>query len=206
MTVKKKVVLDNTPELRRRIKSIRNNVIKIGIFGEDDSFILMIATVHEFGKVIVPKTSKYLTIPVNKKSYGKSAKSFKDLYVLKTDSGELYLVRNKGKDSIEFLYWLAKKVEIPERSFIRGSYDNDKNKIMAFVEKQLNKFLTLKIDEATFWNSIGEYAVSDVKQYITDLKSPPNSSATLAAKSPKSNPLINTGRLRGSIVWKKVRK
>ena len=33
------------------------------------------------------------------------------------------LVRNKGKDQLEFAYMLAEQITIPERSFIRSTFD-----------------------------------------------------------------------------------
>lgn len=190
------------PKLERIIRALNTWSIEVGIFGEDDSFMLMVATVNEFGDTIKPKTSKYLTVPVNKKTYGKSAREFSDLYTLEDSKGGLWLVRNKGKDQIEFMYMLAKEVVIPERSFIRGAFNEKGADIDRFVELRLRDLLTFKISLDEFYNAVGERIVSIIKKYMTDLKEPPKSPITLAASPNKTNPLINTGQLRNSIVWK----
>ncbi|HAA3363342.1 TPA_asm: hypothetical protein GEH59_15260, partial [Listeria monocytogenes] len=46
----------------RELDQLDRYSLQIGLFGEDDSFIQMIAGVHEFGLTIRPK-GKYLTIP-----------------------------------------------------------------------------------------------------------------------------------------------
>lgn len=92
-----------------------------------------------FGKqVLVPKKSKFLTIPVDKDSYGKRAREFDDLFVLERPDKALMLARRedrvddpnsklalrsraykrgraKDKDAgIEVLFLLLKSVEISE--------------------------------------------------------------------------------------------
>ena len=59
---------------------------------------------------IKPKKGKYLTIPIHKMAYGKSARSFKNLFVVtrKKDSKK-FLAKMSGKD-IHFLYVLKKNV------------------------------------------------------------------------------------------------
>ena len=55
--------------------------LQIGIFGEDDSFMAMLAQVHEFGVTIRPK-GRFLVIPLMKKYRGKSPRQF-DLFLCK---------------------------------------------------------------------------------------------------------------------------
>lgn len=50
---------------------------------------------------------------------------------------------------------------------------------------------------------IGNIAVGKVKEYMTDLRTPPNSPATIKKKK-SDNPLIDTGSLRASITYKIV--
>lgn len=47
-------------------------------------------------------------------------------------------------------------------------------------------------------NQVGLLAAGNVKQFITDLRTPPNTPATIKRKG-SSNPLIDTGNLRASI-------
>lgn len=42
---------------------------------------------------------------------------------MQTKENHKFLVRNKGKDQLEFAYMLAEQITIPERSFIRSTFD-----------------------------------------------------------------------------------
>lgn len=98
----------------------------------------------------------------------------------------------------------TKEINIPERSFVRGSYDENKNKIIDNADKLLEKVINLELPVSVFFDALGEYIVGLVQEYMTDLKSPPNHPTTIVNKK-SSNPLINTGRLRQSITYKVVR-
>lgn len=50
-------------------------------------------------------------------------------------------------------------------------------------------------------NMVGVMATANAKQFMVDLKSPPNTAATIKAKG-SSNPLIDTGQLMQSISYK----
>lgn len=176
----------------------------VGIFSEAGSDILMIAGVNEFGADIKPKKGKFLTIPLSKKAKGKNPRDFKDLFVIKTDSGELFLVKEKGKDGLEFYYWLARSVTIPERSFIRSGFDERLPNIENKAIMLLKQVLLMKISVENYYDLLGDYIVGQLKGYMTELDSPPNSPVTINNKG-SSNPLIDTGRLRQSITYKVVR-
>ena len=69
-------VRDNVlPHLRRvkaELEKLNGTRIKIGIQGNADSELLMIARVHEYGATITPKATRNLCIPIHKDSYDKS--------------------------------------------------------------------------------------------------------------------------------------
>ncbi len=75
------------------------------------------ARIHQEGGIIKPKNGRYLTIPLSAGARGKSAKEFDGLFSLRLDTG-LYLVKNKGKNEIEFMYQLVKSVTIPKRPYM----------------------------------------------------------------------------------------
>jgi len=166
----------------------------------------MIANVNEFGATIRPRNAKRLAIPLNKAARENSPRSFDDLFTLRTNDGSLYLVRNKGGSRLEFMYWLATEVHIPERAFIRGGFDTNTNKIGKRAEALLRTVIAGQNSLDVFWDTLGEYIVGLIRRYMTSLKDPPNASITVTAKGGKSNPLINTGRLRDAITYKVVRK
>lgn len=192
------------PEFLKMLDELKNTRLEIGIFGEDDGDMVMIGSVHEFGADITPKKSRFLTIPLNKKAKEKSPRDFDDLFVLHADSGELFLVKEKGKDSLEFYYWLARSVKIPERSFIRAGFDKNKDNMISKGDDLLEQVIQLKLPVDTFFSVLGEYLVGQIQGYLTSLKEPPNSPVTANNKG-SSNPLVDTGRLRDSITYKVVR-
>lgn len=147
------------------------------------------------------KNSRFLTVPLNKEARGKSARDFQNLFFLRANDGNRYLVRERG-GKLKFMYWLTEKVVIPERSFIRGGFDKKQFDIRKFVEKNIDMLIHQDININQFYNRVGQKLTQIAQKYLTDLRNPANSPITLAGKSPKSNPLINSGRLRESITWK----
>ena len=97
------------------------------------------------------------------------------------------------------------KIVIPERSYLRSTFDNEKSKIVDKCDKLLESVINLKLPVEVFFQTIGEYIVGLVQGTLTDLKDPGLSDPTIKAKG-SSNPLIDTGRLRQSITYKVVRK
>lgn len=201
MTIKKAVRTDNVIKLQQIINELKSKKIKIGIFGSAGSHMLMVASVNEFGCHIAAKNVKHLAIPINPKAVGKSPRSFNDLFFLKDNKGDLWLCKNKGKHDLEFYYWLPTSVDIPERSFIRGSFNANQNIMQTFIEKNLNELFTFNINVDTFCNRVGEYLSGLTRKYLTDLKEPPKGWVSKAAYPGKDNPLILTGRLRQSITY-----
>ena len=201
-----KVVRDNNrfPDLVNVLEELQRTEIHIGIFGSGDSHLLMIANVHEYGVTIKPKKAKRLAVPLNKKARERSPRSFNDLWPLKAADGALYLVRDKGSNEIEFMYWLATSVTIPERAFIRGGFDANANRFSQRAVKLLKQVISGRLDIDGYFDLMGDFIVGELQAYMTNLQDPPNSTATTAAKG-RSNPLIDTGRLRDAITYRVVK-
>lgn len=166
------IIHDETsvPDFLKMLDDLTSTHLEIGVFGEDDSEILMIANVNEFGCQIevTEKMRNYL------RAIG---------LPLKNDT---------------------KYINIPERSFIRGGYQENKNKIIDNAEVLLEKVINLQLPVETFFETLGEYIVGLIQQYLTDLRTPKNHPFTISQKG-SSNPLIDTGRLRQSITYKVVK-
>ena len=161
----------------------------------------MIARVNEFGVTITPKEASALTIPLNDEAAKNSAGDYEDLVLLDPDDdGDGILAFVDGKN-IEPMYALVKMVKIPERAFMRGSFDKKKRKMSEQAEELINGVLTLKYDAKTALNMIGQTIVTQVQAYMTQLRQPPNSQVTANNKN-SSNPLIDDGHLRDSITYK----
>lgn len=166
------IIKDETsvPEFLKVLKELTRTHIEIGIFGEDDSEILMVAHVNEFGCQIevTDKMRNYL------RAIG---------LPLKNETTH---------------------INIPERSFIRSGYDQEKNKIIDKIGPLLEQVIQLQLPVDTFLETLGEYTVGLIQQYLTDIRGPKNHPFTVRQKG-SSNPLIDTGRLRQSITYKVVR-
>jgi len=196
----------NVPELLNIINELNSKKLLIGVFGGVDSFLVEIAYANEFGLTITPKNAKNLAIPVSRKSKGKRPRDFSNLEFIKVGD-EKFLVQNKrkrnGVERFEVLFVLVQSVNIPERSFIRASFDANMSKIENYVDRSLSQIFNFQLPVSTFYEELGAYCTSLIKKYMTDLKSPPNSSLTQSMKG-FNNPLINTGRLRNSITFKVI--
>jgi len=96
---------------------------------------------------------------------------------------------------------------IPERSFLRGMIDEKKEKISELIAKNKEKYMFMKNGYEKFLRILGLFGQDAVKDRISNSKkwAKPNTPFTIARKSKgkriKDTPLIDTGRLRASIVY-----
>lgn len=141
-------VIDNTnvPELLQRINLLSNKAMQVGIFGSDDSEVLLYASVHEFG---------------------------------------------------------SPKIKIPERSFIRATFDEKESEINKTVERFMIRYIEGDISIRTLESTLGEYLVGLVKKTIVDMDSPSLQPETIARKG-SSGVLIDTGRMLDTVTYKMV--
>ena len=160
-----------------------------------------LAGIHEYGATITPKKAQYLTVPCHPKAVGKKAREFSDLWTLRTDSGELFLCRNTGKDSFDVYYWLTKSVKIPERAFLRRSHDENGEDVLKKCERALGLVISGQMSLEQYMDMVGRNYASMVKTYIRNLKDPPNSPVTIEAKG-SDNPLVDTEGLIESISYR----
>lgn len=94
--------------------------------------------------------------------------------------------------------------KIPARPFLDTGVRSVETKILRDIAECFNK----KLDIETIYKRVGVIAVGGVKQYITDLRTPPNALSTQRKKGAKvgkgvlvNNPLIDNGILRASITY-----
>lgn len=99
----------------------------------------------------------------------------------------------------------TQEIHIPERSFIRSGFDDKESKIRNEANKLLERVLNLELNVNVFFETLGEFIVGQLQEYMTDLKTPPNHPFTIEQKG-SSNPLIDTGRLRQSITFRIKRR
>lgn len=190
-------------KMMNELEQLDHLSIEIGVFGSDDSFYAMIAGVHEFGMTISAK-GKYLVIPLKAKYKGVDPKTL-DLFFLHTKEGHNFLCKNVGKDKIEFCYMLAKQVNIPERSFIRSTFDENMDNWVAFFSKRIEMICMGQLTAKEAYSQLGAQIVGDIQKKMRNIKEPPLSGVTKAARRGNSdNPLIDTGQLRQHVTWRVV--
>ena len=95
-------------------------------------------------------------------------------------------------------------INIPERSFIRAGFDQNKSKIIKSGEGLLERVINLELSVDAFFDALGESIVGMIQEYMTDLRDPGLHPKTIEQKK-SSNPLVDTGQLRDSITHKVVR-
>lgn len=95
----------------------------------------------------------------------------------------------------------GRKIKIPERSFIRGTFDANQDDIIEESAKQLERVIEGEVSANAVLSALGERYESLTKEFLTELSDPPNSQYTIDKKG-SSNPLIDTGRLRQAITHK----
>lgn len=187
--------------LYRELAELDRYSIEIGIFGSDDSFYAMIANVHEFGMTIKAK-NKYLAIPT-KEAGDRKPSEIPGLFQPK-GKNVLAVADKTAENGIKVMFILKESVNIPERSFIRSTFDEKNDEWMDFLEKQIEKLCELEIDAQTVFKRLGARIAGDIQDKIRDIRTPPNAPLTIENKG-SDNPLIDTGGLRMHVTWKLVR-
>lgn len=196
--VKIKTIKNKIPEMVKSLEAINGRKIEVGVFDGEHAWL---AAIHEYGCDIRPKKAKYLTVPVNPKARGKKAGDFNNLYMIEDKDGDKFLVRDKGKNEIEFMYWLTTHVKIPERSFLRTGFDENIGSVNKIIDTKLKPLLNGTLSEDEFCKIIGQTLSRKITTYARNLSSPANANVTTEAKG-NNNPLVDTGKMIRGITWR----
>lgn len=100
---------------------------------------------------------------------------------------------------------------IPERSFIRSTFDENSEEIVKRIDKAKLDILMGKVNKDTFLKRLGLWFERKVKEKIDHSKewAVPNAPATIAMKSTSAGrgdqPLVDTGRMKQSITHRLVK-
>lgn len=87
---------------------------------------------------------------------------------------------------------------IPERSFMRASFDESQAKLLELSKKLWSSTLRGQRNAMQSAHLLGQEHEGQIKEKITSLKDPPNAQSTVAQKG-SSNPLIDSGEMRRSV-------
>lgn len=94
-------------------------------------------------------------------------------------------------------------IVIPERSFLRSTFDDKSTEWLKFIQKRIPKVIAGEMQARQLMELLGAKIVSDIQKKLKQIKDPPNAPSTIAAKG-SSNPLIDTGGLRMRITYRVV--
>lgn len=109
--------------------------------------------------------------------------------------------------------WGAPKRKIPERSFLRSSFDEQVSTLKVMSIDLYNSVLSKKRTVKTSLTLMGQFFKSKIQQKIVAIMIPPNALSTQRRKGAKTkkgglvnNPLIDTGQLRQGIRYEVTMK
>lgn len=166
---------NNIPKIQAELQKLEGMTLVIGPQGDEGSEIQMIATVQEYGATIkiTPKMAAFLSATA--RTLGLPAK---------TEKGDGY-------------------IHIPERSFMRATFDNDAvlDKAFAQYEDAVYRILTGEGTALQAANVLGNALVAAVKNRIRSNIAPGNSEFTIAKKGEGKGTLVDRARLLQSISY-----
>lgn len=100
------------------------------------------------------------------------------------------------------------QITIPERSFIRSTFDDNIDEIENEIEKAYRRVLAGDYTGKQMLDHIGNKFVALVKKRITNIENPPNHPFTIKQKTTSAgvgdSPLIDSGQLRREINYRVV--
>jgi phage gpG-like protein len=118
--------------------------------------------------------------------------------------GDSAKARDDGIDTVKLAAiheFGAPSVGVPERSYIRSTYDANKAKYDATLDKVLKGVLIGRFSVYTGLGILGAQMHADVLATIRAHIAPPLKPATIRRKG-STTPLIDTGQLVASITWR----
>jgi len=92
-------------------------------------------------------------------------------------------------------------IHIPPRPFMLLAWRQNFNKHREALRRAAKALIHGTMTRDQVGKRLGVMGENDVKQAITDLKTPPNAESTIRMKG-SSNPLIDTGEMRQSVRYK----
>ena len=210
---------EDMARIKRELEKLHGCKIHVGIMGDAGSDILTIAGVHEYGATIRAHDKK-LTIPLDREAKGKSPSEFNDLdWIPGRNPGVSFLARKKKRraknkkseglstssdynpDDYTWMYMLVDSVTIPERSFIRASYDSGKNVIENLCKEAIDGIIDKHWTAEEAADYIGSESLKMTHNYFNTQLSPPKSEITQRT-STQYQPLVETKELYLKIVYK----
>lgn len=95
-------------------------------------------------------------------------------------------------------------ITIPERSFLRTGYDENRDDVKKKAQMLLADVASGRMSESALYQGVGLELASKIKDYALALDSPGNHPFTTDRKG-SSNPLVDSGDMIGGITWRKAK-
>ena len=95
-------------------------------------------------------------------------------------------------------------IHIPERSFLRTGYDQNRDKLLQKALMVLQDVASGKTSAAQFHEAVGSSLRDAIKKYAIELSSPGNHPFTVERKG-SSNPMVDSGDMIEGIIWRKAK-
>lgn len=119
----------------------------------------------------------------------------------KLKSGDVVVGALDAENAQKLAYAEFGTATAPARPVVRTTMEANKSKYGRLMEDALARGVTKSADASTVLDTIGKTIASDLRQAIVKWSDPPNAASTIARKG-KDNPLVDTGALVKSIVYK----
>lgn len=103
-----------------------------------------------------------------------------------------------------YLKSTTKFIRIPERSFLRSGFDDNRDDVMKKARLMMADVVAGDMTADACIKGVGLELSSVIKDYARDLDSPANHPFTVEQKG-SSNPLVSTGDMIGGITWRKAK-
>jgi hypothetical protein len=91
--------------------------------------------------------------------------------------------------------------DIPQRSFLRSTYDEQIGKWESQLENGIKGILNMDTNTSRVWDLLGVKAKGDVQNKLRSNISPQNAPSTIKAKGSGKTTLFNTGALLRAITY-----
>ncbi|WP_203648895.1 hypothetical protein [Secundilactobacillus yichangensis] len=184
---------DRKPEVRAEIEKLTHTRIVAGV-PLHDSYLQMIAGVNENGAVITAKR-QWLTIPT---AAAGTRKASEISGLFKPKGKNILAVDNGGELTVMFI--LKKSVKIPPRPFIWTTREKNRAKYARMMREGVIEIIHGKSTADILQHKLARTMTNDIRITLRDFFDPANAPLTVERKG-KNDPLMDTGKLIGSITW-----
>jgi len=177
--------------IKQELAKLRKQEVAVGLQAGDMTddgkmTVARLGAIHEFGCTIEQGARKILTY--HKMRRDKDTKTASISKFIKKKRANFVMQHDVGPSTIE----------IPERPFLRSTFDEKNKEWQKKAEAQLNLVATGRKDAAGMLNTMGNVIEGDIKQKIASGPFTPNAPSTIRRKK-SATPLIDSGRMRSSI-------